>query len=96
MADIPILVGVVAAIVLLAINICGMAGKKSSKIETLKRLRLKDGGIIILKHSGRLNPEAIPHIKKSISFIIDSMNLGVKVKTIVLDEGMGIEVWVNE
>jgi len=61
------------------------------EIETLKRVRLRDNDIIVLKHPGRLPIAACRHIQKSMRETLSSLPQK-NIKVIILEEGMDIDV----
>jgi hypothetical protein len=65
------------------------------EIETLKRVRLRDNDIVVLKHRDKLSVYAIDCIAKSFKRLFSKLpqkNLQV----VVLEEGMDVEVLGKE
>ena len=61
------------------------------EIETIKRIRLNPGDILVLKTSKVLSEEAYHYIKHSVQDVV-SKEVGFDVQAIILEEGLDIEV----
>ena len=59
-------------------------------LESMQKLDVKDGDILILKHPGPLSAQAYTSLKNCIEDAIE--RFGFKVHVMILEEGMGIGV----
>ena len=65
---------------------------KEVKIETMKRLRLKEGDAIIFKCKGIVSAGQYNAIVKTMENVFNKMGIKFKPPVVILEEGMDIEV----
>ncbi len=67
-------------------------GEKIEFVEYAKILTVKDGDIIVLKTDQILTVDTIEYLKNSLSSSVKELGENIKVKIIILEQGMDIGV----
>jgi hypothetical protein len=67
-------------------------GDEEIKIEAIKRLRLKPGDVVVLKHPEPLSATTYDKVKGMFTRVLVGLDLPFDVKFMLLTEGMDIEV----
>ncbi len=60
------------------------------EVEAIKRLRLKPGDVILLRHPGNISEQMHRNLKESIEAFLESCNL--KNRVMLLEEGLDLEI----